>query len=100
MEAKKKRFYELFIDAYEKAESKNGGLFIDKMFEELQEAVNKDDLLHFVSGLLPDKFANCLPEGYEFVNEEPLINDVYDANGNTIDGKVGLLMIMRRQYKT
>jgi hypothetical protein len=49
MDATKKKFYELFIDASEKSESKSGGFFMDRMFEELYEAVKKNDLLHVVS---------------------------------------------------
>lgn len=49
MKATKKKFYEEFIAASEKAESKTGGIHIDRMFEELYAAVNKNGLLHDIS---------------------------------------------------
>ena len=45
---------------------------------------------------LPDEFINSLPEGYRFINEEPLIDDIYDDNGNTLDNELGLLMKLKK----
>lgn len=44
---------------------------------------------------LPDDFYNCLPAGYVFQNEEPNISNVYDDDGEIVDGQCVVSMFMK-----